>query len=333
MTKPMSKVIGRRGAGTTEISVRGEFCRVPAIDLGTETIAITGRLLRTGFIKGEGWLDPSRVEAPERIIETLRQRKAPLDLFHFRQHLPDVQPKYDYPCEWDDIAAIPLTSFEDWWENRASQVTRKNVRRSDKRGVEVRRVDFDDRLIESIVRVNNDTPFRTGRKFWHYGKDFSAVKKDYSSYLDRSEFLGAFFSGELIGFLRLIYQGEVASIMQLLSMNTHYDKRPSNALVAKAVERGLEKGAKFLVYGQYFFDEDADNPLTEFKRRNGFERILIPTYYVPLTLKGKIAIKLNVHAGLRRLIPKRMIKMAKRARAMVTRSRKEALAQDSGPGE
>jgi hypothetical protein len=273
------------------------------------------------------------VPAPERIVEMLRQRRAPLDLFHFRQRLPEVRQNYDYPCEWDDIAAIPLTSFEDWWENRASQVTRKNVRRSAKRGVDVHLVDFDDRLIESIVRVNNDTPFRTGRKFWHFGKAFSDVKKDYSSYLDRSEFFGAFFSGELIGFLRLVYQGEVASIMQLLSMNTHYDKRPSNALVAKAVERGLEKGVKFLVYGQYFFDEDADNPLTEFKRRNGFERILIPTYYVPLTLKGRIAVKMNVHAGIRRMIPKRVIRLARMARAKITGRRKRAVVQDSTQGD
>lgn len=333
MTKPMSKVPHKVEVETTEISVRGEFRRVPAIELGTVTIAMTGRFLRTGFIKGEGWLDPSQVEAPERIIDKLRQRKAPLDLFRFRQQLPDVQQKFDFHCEWEDIAAIPLTSFEDWWENRASQVTRKNVRRSVKRGIDVRLVDFDDRLIESITRVNNDTPFRTGRKFWHYGKDFSKVKKDYSSYLDRSEFLGAFFSGDLVGFLRLIYQGDVVSIMQLLSMNAHYDKRPSNALVAKAVERSLEKGAKFLVYGQYFFDEDADNPLTEFKRRNGFERILVPAYYVPLSLRGKIAIKLNVHAGLRRLIPNKVIKIARMARDKVTKSRKEAMSQDPMAGE
>lgn len=162
MTKPMSQVLDKDGVETTEISVRGEFRRVPAIELATVTIVMTGRFLRTGFIKGEGWLDPSQVGAPERIIDELRQRKAPIDLFRFQQQLPDVQQKYGYHVEWEDIAAIPLTSFEDWWENRASQVTRKNVRRSVKRGIEVRHVDFDDRLIESITRINNDTPFRTG---------------------------------------------------------------------------------------------------------------------------------------------------------------------------
>lgn len=305
--------------GTTEISVRGVFRRVPALTVNGATVVITGRLLRTGSIKGEGWLDPSQLGAPESILDGLRRSKAKLDLFRFSQHLPDTQPKYEFPRIWDDVAAIPLTDYDDWWEKRASQVTRKNVRRAGRRGVEVRPLDFDDRLIEGIVRINNDTPVRTGRKFWHFGKDFAAVKKDYSSYLDRSEFLGAFAAGEMIGFMRLISMGSVASIMQLLSMNSHFDKRPSNALVAKAVELCIAKGFRYLVYGQYLFDGDANNPLTEFKRRCGFERILIPTYYVPMSFRGGIAVKLGVHAGLRRLVPQEALKTVRLIRAKIVR--------------
>lgn len=308
---------------TTEISIRGKFRQVPAVSVEDLTIAITGKLIRTGVIKGEIWLDSSQVEKPERVIEKLSQMKAPLDIFTFHQRLPEVQPKYRYPFEWENIAAIPLVSYLDWWENRASQVTRKNVRRSVKRGVDVRRVDFDDYLIESIVRINNDSPFRTGRKFWHFGKDFEAVKKDYSNYLERSEFLGAFYGEELIGFLRLVYQGDVASVMQLLSMKTHYDKRPSNALLARAVELCLEKHKKFLVYGQYVYGDYIDNPLTEFKRRNGFEKIPMPVYYVPLTFRGRLAIKLHVHAGIEKLIPKGLKDLARSMRAKVIATRKK----------
>jgi len=328
----MIKTPARSQNETTEISVRGKFRQVPSVTIDALTIAISGRLIRTGAIKGEAWLDPSQVERPERIIEKLSQMKAPLDIFSFRQRLPETQPKYDFPFEWEDIAAIPLTTYPDWWENRASQVTRKNVRRSVKRGVDVRRVDFDDRLIESIVRINNDAPFRTGRKFWHFGKDFAAVKKDYSAYLDRSEFLGAFHAGELIGFLRLVYQGDVASVMQLLSMKTYYDKRPSNALLARAVELCIEKGKKFLVYGQYIYDDYTDNPLTEFKRRNGFEKIIVPLYYVPITLRGNVAIRLNIHAGIRRLIPKRLKNLARAFRAKVMARRRKSVSDEDSDG-
>lgn len=315
------------GRETAEISVDGRFLTVPAVNLDTVTVAIMGNLIRKGIIRGEGWLDPRQVGEPEGLIEMLRQRKAPLDIFVFHQRLPEVQPRYRYFHEWENVAAIPLTTFDAWWEGRASQVTRKNVRRSAKRGVEVRRVEFDDRLIEAIVRINNETPFRNGRKFWHFGKGFDAVKKDYSAYLDRSEFLGAFHAGELIGFLRLIDQGDVASIMQLLSMNKHYDKRPSNALIAKAVELCVEKGKKFLVYGQYLYDDDADNPLTEFKRRNGFEEFLVPVFFVPFTFRGKAAIKLHLHAGMRRLVPRTFLKAARRIRAKAIERRRQAVAR------
>lgn len=304
---------------TTEISVRGKFLSVPAIDVDGTIIAIQGKLMRTGFIKGEVWLDPRQVCGPERIIESLRSKKAPLDIFCFRQLLPEFQPKFRYYHEWEDIAAIPLTSFAEWWEKRASQVTRKNIRRSAKRGLTVSLVGFDDRLIEAIVRINNDSPFRTGRKFWHFGKDFDSVKKDYSAYLDRSEFLGAFYEDEMVGFLRLVHQGEVSSVMQLLSMKDHYDKRPSNALIAKAVEICIERGKSFLIYGNYFYDDNIDNPLTEFKRRCGFEKILVPVYYVPFSLRGRIAIKLRLHAGIRRIIPRQLKDFARATRNSIMR--------------
>jgi len=300
---------------TAEISVRGRFIRVPAIRVDDLVVAVTGSAIKTGGIEGEAWLDPRQLDSPELIIEALRRKKAPLDLFRFSQRLPDTEPKYSYPHEWEDVAAIPLTTYEDWWENRASQVTRKNVRRSVKRGVEIRPVEFDDRLIEAIVAINNDAPFRTGRRFWHYGKDFAAVKKDYSTFLDRSGFFGAFYGGEIIGFLRLIYQGEVTSIMQLLSMKSHSDKRPSNALVARAVEHCVGRGNRFLVYGQFIYDGFEDSPLTEFKRRNGFEQYFVPAYYVPFTLKGRCAIKLHIHTGFRRLIPTGVKKTLRKARA------------------
>ena len=49
-------------------------------------------------------------------------------------------------------------------------------------------------------------------------------------------FLGAYYENELVGFIRLIYVGKEASIIQVLSKMKHYDKRPTNALISKAVE-------------------------------------------------------------------------------------------------
>ena len=38
-------------------------------------------------------------------------------------------------------------------------------------------------------------------------------------------------------------------------------------------------------------------------RRNGFERLLVPRYYVPLTAKGRIALQLKLQLGIKRFLP------------------------------
>lgn len=294
-----------------DISVKGKVVRVPAVSVDGQTIVISGRWLKIASIKGETWTAGNVVGDPESIIAKLTQDKSSADIFIFSQKLPHVRLEYPYHAEWDNVAAIPITTFADWWENRLSQVTRKNVRRSAKRGAIVKTTEFNDEFVNGIVRINNETPVRDGRPFWHFGKDFETVKRDYSAYLDRSAFLGAYFGDDLIGFIRIIDLGETASIMQLLCKNTHYDKRPANALLAKAVELCAEKGFKFLVYGKYIYGDNRESPLTEFKRRNGFEQFAIPSYFVPLTFKGRLAIKLHVHMGMRRLVPKPVTQLAR----------------------
>jgi hypothetical protein len=86
-----------------------------------------------------------------------------------------------------------------------------------------------------------------------------------------------------------------------------------NALIAKAVEICEQRGFAYLTYCNYVYN-DPDSSLTEFKRRNGFEQVLVPRYYIPLTLKGKIALKLGLHHGLVKFIPKSVFKQLLRLR-------------------
>jgi hypothetical protein len=120
--------------------------------------------------------------------------------------------------------------------------------------------------------------------------------------LDRSVLVGVYLQDELIGFMRMILVDTVASIIQILSKVKHFDKRPTNLMLAKAVELCEQKGIGHLVYCSYVYN-DPKSSLTEFKRRNGFEPVLLPRYYVPLTLRGAFALRLNLHRGLVRLIP------------------------------
>jgi hypothetical protein len=177
------------------------------------------------------------------------------------------------------------------------------------------------------MEIYNETPFRQGRKFWHYGKDFATVKAENGTYAERSEFIGAYVGTELIGFLKMVYVGKVANIMQILSKVSHQDKKPMNALIAKAVEICGEKGMSHLLYRKYFYHKNRPDALTEFKRRNGFEQVLVPRYFVALTAKGRLALKLKLHHGLKEKIPEGVMGMLIDLRRKHTdyRSRKQAV--------
>jgi hypothetical protein len=226
-----------RRCSTTDLSVRGRWTTVPSLDIDGELVIATGRWLRVASIHDDEWRE-AEVREPRRCIEVLQERSHGLkaDLFTFTQKLPATAPKYDYRMEWDNVAAIPLRTFADWW-NHVPHETRKNVRRSQRRGVAIRTRNLDAELVRAIVGVNNDSPVRQRVRFTHFGKTADEVSRDYVSFLDRSEFICAYSADELIGFMKLVYCGPTASILQLLSKRSEHDQRPSNALIAAAVER------------------------------------------------------------------------------------------------
>ena len=47
----------------------------------------------------------------------------------------------------------------------------------------------------------------------------------------------------------------------------------------------------------------------DFKRHNGFELVLYPRYFVPLTLKGTLALKLNLHRGIKEAMPRVLFRL------------------------
>jgi hypothetical protein len=289
--------------GLAEVRIAGKTFYAPSAEICGRTVVVTGKWLRKAVIKDEDVVEGEIVESPPVFLEQLKRSPLKADVFSFSQKIPDTTPKYRYPFEWDNWAVIPLASFNDWWEKRLPQESRRNVRRAAKRGVVVKGAQFDDDFVRGIQGIYNETPIRQGRRFWHFQKDFDTVKMENATYLDRSEFLGAYLEDELIGFIKIIYLGEIATLIQIISKIEHQDKRPTNALIAKAVEVCNEKGIKFLVYTKFVYDGNEDSPLTEFKRRNGFEEMRYPRYHVPLTAKGVLAVRLGIHRGIRRLIP------------------------------
>jgi hypothetical protein len=301
---------------TVEISVKGKWYDVPALHVNGCKIIAQGRWLKVAVIDAEEWL-ATEIEDPEACIETLNRRGAhgfKADIFTFAQKLPGTFPKYSYPIESESVAAIHVTSFKDWWD-KLPQESRKNVRRSKKRGVVVKVKRLDDDLVREIVEVNNDSPLRQKRPYAHYQKTFDEVKKDQSTFVDRSDFICAYLGTELIGFAKVVHRRESASILQFLPKASRYDARPANALIATAVELCEAKGLSYLTYGKYHYGNQGATSLNEFKARNGFEEVVLPRYYIPLTAIGQIAMTLGLHRGLLGMFPRSIIRLGSRMRS------------------
>ena len=303
--------------GATLEDDRGPGCSAAADrPIGGRVVVVEGAWLKVARIFDEFWIDAQPLEAPEVFIADLDNRGTRADLFTFAQALPETGQKFQYPTEWDNLAVAPTLEFATWWDG-LPQETRKNVRRAQRRGLIVRADGFDDELVRGIKGVYDETPIRQGRRFWHYGKDLETIKRENSSYLARSQFLAAYHADELVGFLKMVYVGQSARIMQILAKNYHFDKRPINALLAKAVEICSERRIEQLVYGQYIYGKNAGSQVTEFKRRNGFHQVLLPRYYIPLNLKGRLALAANLHRGLKALLPAPVLSGLQRARQAV----------------
>ena len=285
-----------------EVSVKGKTVVLLGVCIQGRNVVVTGKWLKTATIHDEEWLSGEMLHDPEQFVTLLRESRQGADIFSFASAQPDVDPGYDYHREWDNIAVIRTESYSNWW-NGLSQDSRRNVRLAGKRGVKVCCAEFDDRLVEGIKGIYNETPVRQGRRFWHYGKDDATVRHDNATYLDRSVFVAAYYGDELIGFIKMVHVDKTAKIMQILSKNEHFDKRPANAMIAKAVEICAQDGKSFLAYCRYVYGNKKNSSITEFKRRNGFEELRFPRYYVPLTWKGRMALRCGMHLGIKNVLP------------------------------
>jgi hypothetical protein len=289
-----------------EIRIRGQNTSVLSTRICDRTIIVTGTWLKTAAVHDEHFVEGELVPDLQQVIAHLKQWDVKPDILTFCQKITDPKPRYVYHTEWDDFAAIPITTYEDWFRNRVKKDVQKNVQRALRDGVEVRTATYNDEFVQGIKKLYDETPIRQGKRFWHYGKSFDALKELHGTYCERAEYLGAYLREELIGFVKMVYVDNFAKTMHVLGSNRHRRSHPTSALIAKAVEICAERKLSFFIYGEYNFPGKKANSLTEFKRRNGFEEKRYPVYFVPLTAKGRLALRLNLHRGMRRHLPARV---------------------------
>lgn len=300
---------------TISISVSGRWIEVPVVRVNGQDLVVKGRRVKIARLHDEDWVE-NELTDPEACIRACKQCSGPsrADIFSFSQKVPDTTPRYSYPVRPRSIAVTHIADYKQWLEN-LSESSFKNIKRAAKRGVVIKVREFDADVVEGIREVQNETPVRQGRPFTHYGKSLEQVRRDHGAFLDRCEFLCAYYEDEMIGFVKLVYRGGVASLLQILTKTAHYDKRTANALLAKAAERCAEKGVPYLTYDRFNYGNKRDTSLREFKERHGFFEMLVPNYFVPLTAWGAVCLKTGLYQGLHGILPHSVLTTAVSLRA------------------
>ncbi len=287
----------------TEIRIKGKNANVPTTQINDRKVTAPGRWLKVASIFDEFFIEGEIAPNPGQIIAQLKQWEVKPDIFTFAEKITDPKPRFPHRIEWEDFAVIPVTTYQNWLRKQIRKDGRVNLNRAAREGVVVRATPYDDQFVQGIKDLCDDTPVRQGKPFWHHGKSFEEIKKIHGTYRERAEYIGAYFENELIGFLKMVYVGNIAKTMHVIGREKYFYKRPTNALIAKAVEICAAKGVAYLNYGQYNFPGKKESSLSDFKRRNGFQEFKFPRYYVPLTTKGKLALSLGLHRDSKTLVP------------------------------
>jgi hypothetical protein len=275
-------------------------------------IKITGKLIKTAELK-EDWDED--IEDPQTFIKSLESSGIKADIFTFMQRLPESKPKYHYYMEWDSIAAIPITTYENWLKKQIVQNSRKKIGLAQRKGVTIKRIDFSDELVKGILDIYHETPILQGKPNRQYHTDFETAKRLNATFLDRAQFIGAFYNDELIAYIKLVLAGRFMRTMGILVKAAHRDKGPMNLLIAKAVEICIEKKMPYLTYAKFNYGKRGSEKLKEFKKNLGFESIILPRYYIPLNAWGEITLKMKLHHEIVEYFPKKIIDIAIRFRS------------------
>jgi hypothetical protein len=264
------------------------------IRISGHDIHVAGGLVRIARLDSEGY---ESLDNPQTLVDCLRNSGMRIDLFTFLQIRPEISPQHPYPREWDNLAVLSISTFDQWWKHQLRSLARNRARQAEKKGVTLREVPFDDALVRGIWDIYNECPVRQGRRFPHYGLDIGTVRKDAGTFLDSSIFVGAFLDDRLIGFIKMTCDQTrtQANLMSIIATVEHRDKAPTNALIAQAVRVCAARGITHLVYQHFSYGKRQRDSLSDFKENNGFQRVDVPRYCVPLTPIGKVALRLGLH--------------------------------------
>jgi hypothetical protein len=288
---------------TSNVISAGKVISVPTLRLDSVTLISRGKAWKTASILDEELVQGNPFPIVEQFLQIIKDSRFPADIISFAHRPLPADTVHPYEHTWDNYAAIPITTYDNWISKQICTDARQNVRKAPKRGIVTRVCDLNDDFLRGVSEIYNETPIRQGRPFWHYNKPLEQIRAEVDRYLDRSILIGAFYHDELAGFSKLTFTDAFADIGLIVSKLSHYDKRVMSALLAKAVEICSERGVRHLRYDRMSYGRKANSTLAEFKKRNGFIEFPYPRYYIPATLMGVLVLKIGAHRKVQDIVP------------------------------
>ncbi len=284
----------------TKLSRRGPFYDVLKTILNVDKDMKTVQTRRKTFIK----IAHDIQEYEKNIIPTdefsQKLSERGIDIYTFLDRkwcCPITNPPASWIGEDDNVGLLEINDYNSWLQVIGKK-TRNMVRKAEKSGVKVAVVEPSEKLAEGIWKIYNETPIRQERAFTHYGESLQMVAGNMYA-AKNNTFIGAFLEGELVGFIQILYGDQIAILSNILSLKKYWDKALNNSLLAKAVEVCGNNGQRWLMYGRI-----GNHPsLDKFKENNGFVKFPITRYYLPVTGKGKMAIRLGLHRDFKDALP------------------------------
>ena len=137
------------GAFTKETLIHGRPARIDCIRIADQTYSITGGPIAIARLEDEWYED---VKDPDAVIAFLNENpEFKPDIVTFWQRLPDLTPKYPFHLEWDHIAAMPTSSYNDWFQHHIKPRVRTSIRKAEKEGVVVKETVWDDAFVRLVL--------------------------------------------------------------------------------------------------------------------------------------------------------------------------------------
>src|SRR5262249_3555442 len=137
--------------------VDGASVKLKYVNVCGQTLAVSRRGPISVVSLEDEWYE--NLNDPDEVISSLRGNPGfKPDIFTFWQRLPNIEPKYPFHTERESIAALRIESYDSWFNKQIKGAARNKIRKSEKAGVEVREVAFDDDFVRGVVKIFNETP-------------------------------------------------------------------------------------------------------------------------------------------------------------------------------